>query len=140
MAEKGIDLTKYTEGFATSREAGRPPILATVGEDGLPDIGAKGSIFVYDKDHLAYLERTRGQHLTNVQKNKKVAVYFQNPQATPPMVRFWGEVELYESGDKREDIRNRTIPAEVAADRDNKGVGVLIRVDKINERGTIYER
>ena len=140
MAEKGIDLTKYTDSLLGARDAGRPAILATVGDDGYPDIGAKGSIYVYDKDHLAYLERTRGQHLANVQKNKKVAVYFQNPQAATPMVRFWGEVELYESGDKREDIRNRTIPSEVAADRDNKGVGVLIRVDKINERGTIYER
>jgi hypothetical protein len=140
MAEKGIDLTKYGENLTAGLGAGTPPILATSNKDGHVDIGPKGSIYVYDKDHLAYLERTRGEHLKNLQTNPQVAVWYSNREASTPMVRFYGEAQLFESGDKREDIRNRTIPAEVQRDADNKGVGVLIRVDKIIERGTVYER
>ena len=140
MAEKGIDLTKYGESLTGGLAAGRPPIIATAGAGGAVDIGPKGSVYVYDKDHLAYLERTHGQHLTNVKANPHVAVWFQNPDSSTPMVRFFGQAEIFESGAKRDDIRNRTIPAEVGRDADNKGVGVLVRIDKIVERGTVYER
>ena len=36
--------------------------IATVGKDGQLDLGPKMSMFVLDDSHLAYHERTAGQH------------------------------------------------------------------------------
>src|SRR5258708_32236706 len=55
-----------------------PCVLATAAPDGTPDIGFKGSVMVFDEDHLAYWERTRGQHLTNIERNPPVAVLYHN--------------------------------------------------------------
>jgi hypothetical protein len=38
---------------------GCPCVLASVSGDGEPDIGYKGSMMVFDKESLAYWERTK---------------------------------------------------------------------------------
>jgi len=55
--------------------AAQTPILATVIQsNGLPNIGPKRSLRVYDENHLIYNENTGGQTLENIEKGSKVAI------------------------------------------------------------------
>jgi hypothetical protein len=133
----GIDLEPYAKQFTEALGHGRAPALATSTPDGRPDIGPKGSLFVADKDHLAYLERTHRNHIANLRNNPHVAVMFYDRDAEIPMARFFGEAELLESGPERDALRARVIPDELSKDPDNKGIIVKIRVDRIvTPRGT----
>ena len=62
-AYESIDLTPYATAVNGALAHRRPAFVATSGEDGTPDIGPKGSVFVADAGHLAYLEYTGGGHL-----------------------------------------------------------------------------
>ena len=53
-----IDLTTYADAIAHAPVEGKISVLATTGEDGVPNVGLKGSMMVLDQDHLAYREQT----------------------------------------------------------------------------------
>ncbi|WP_025733212.1 pyridoxamine 5'-phosphate oxidase family protein [Carnimonas nigrificans] len=74
------------------------PIQATVGADGLPDIGPKRSLRVYDDHTLIYNENTGGQTLTNIRNGSKIAVAVIDREALDGF-RFIGEPEIFTSGE-----------------------------------------
>ena len=114
---------------------GAPCLLATAGPDG-PNISPKGSLVVYDDDHLAYWERSKRQALQNLGHDKRVAVMYANFKAQRDGVlesgflRFYGTAELHESGPVREAIFQKLTPREQTHDGADKGIGVLIRIDR----------
>src|SRR5262245_15768606 len=63
-----IDLTPYAGAINTGLAEGSFCVVATQGAQGIPDIGFKGSVQVFDRDHLSYWERTRGGHLANLRQ------------------------------------------------------------------------
>ncbi len=127
-----IDLTEYADAVNQALAEGTVCVLATQGADGIPNIGFKGSILVFDEDHLAYWERTRGQHLANVRHNPGVAVlYFSRERGK--YLRIYGQAELHEDGPVREQIMVRVPEPELERDPERQGVGVLIRVDRLVE-------
>ena len=83
---------------------GSPCILATAAADGEPDIGYKGSVMVFDNESLAYWERTRRQHLKNVQDNPKVVVLFRDPKSRVNF-RFHGVATVHQDGPVREQVK-----------------------------------
>src|SRR5262249_20791070 len=107
-------------------------VVATQGAEGIPDIGFKGSLQVFDRDHLAYWERTRGGHLANLRANPGVAVLYFNRERGK-YLRMYGRAELYEDGPVREQIKAKTPPPELERDPEGKGIGVLISVDRLVE-------
>src|SRR5712692_8623627 len=127
-----IDLTTYAEAIAQALAEGTFCVLATAGEDGVPNIGLKGSVMVFDKDHLAYWERTRGKHLANLRGAPGAAVLYFNRERGK-YVRFFGQAELYEDGSIREQVMERTVAAELDRDPERKGIAVLIRVDRVED-------
>jgi uncharacterized protein len=130
-ASEAIDLTKYAAAVNGALAHHRPAFVATSGEDGSPDIGPKGSMFVADAGHLAFLEYTGGGHLANLRRNPKVAVVCFDPEAEPRYVRFYGEAQLLEAGGLRDELRARVNPIELAQDPDDTGVIVRIRIDEV---------
>ncbi len=128
---KALDLTPYAAAVNGALAHRRPAFVATSGEDGTPDIGPKGSVFVVDAGHLAYLEYTGGGHLANLRRNPKVAVVCFDPEAEPRYVRFYGEGQLLETGALRDELRARINPIELAQDPDDTGIIVRIRVDDV---------
>ena len=127
-----IDLTEYADAVNAGLAQGTPCVLSTVGKDGMPNLGLKGSVLVFDKDHLAYWERTRKQHFENVQGSDQVAIlYVSFPKQK--YLRFFGKAELHENDALRQQIMDRTVAPELERDPERKGVGVLVRVDKIIE-------
>ena len=114
-----------------------PCMLATASKDGMPDVAIRGSVYVYDKDHLAYWERSLGESLINLRENTGVVVMFRNP-ATRATWRFYGNATLHEHGDEmREKIMSRVIERELNADPERKGFGVLIRIDRVRQGGNV---
>jgi len=113
---------------------GCPCILATVSGDGEPDIGYKGSMMVFDKQSLAYLERTKRVHLKNLKENPKVIVLFRDAK-TKVAWRFHGTATLHESGPIWEQGMARTVKEELDKDPERKGIIVQIHLDKISNMG-----
>ena len=56
---------------------GAPCLVATQGPNG-PNISPKGSMVVFDDEHLAYWERSKKQALENLGHDKRVCVMYAN--------------------------------------------------------------
>ena len=114
---------------------GAPCLVATQGPNG-PNISPNGSMVVFDDDHLAYWERSKKQALENLSHDKRICVIYANFKAQRDGVlesgflRFYGTAELHESGPMREAIFQRLTKREQEHDGADKGIGVLIRIER----------
>jgi len=87
-----------------------------------------------DLDAVALADAQLGawnETLAAIRVNPRVAVLVR-PKGAPPM-RFYGEAHVVEDPAQREAVYQRVIPEEQARDPDKKGLGVLIRVDRIRK-------
>jgi predicted pyridoxine 5'-phosphate oxidase superfamily flavin-nucleotide-binding protein len=109
---------------------GCPCLVATVSSDGLPNVGFKGSVMVFDDGTLAYWERVFQGTLANVQHNPQVMILFRNP-TTRAAWRFVGQATIHTTGPVREQVMARTVPAELDRDPERKGYAVVVKVDKV---------
>ena len=114
---------------------GSPCLVATNGPDG-PNISVKGSMVVFDDQHLAYWERSKKQALANLAHDKRVCIMYANFKAQRDGVldsgflRFFGTAELHDAGPMREAIFRKLTPREQTHDGADKGIGVLIRIER----------
>lgn len=114
---------------------GAPCLVATAGPNG-PNISPKGSMVVYDDDHLAYWERSKRQALENLGHDKRVCVMYANFAAQRAgtlesgFLRFYGTAELHESGPIRETIFKLLLPREQTHVGADTGIGVLVKIER----------
>ena len=128
-----IELTDEMKDLFDSALADRMSCLVgTATKDGRPQISPKGSVMVFDKESLAYWERSLRSSLDNVAENPHVVVYYSNPEKRIRW-RFYGTAKVYDSGPIRDEVMGRTVQAELDRDPERKGVAVVVRVDLINE-------
>jgi uncharacterized protein len=113
---------------------GNPVMVATASGSGMPDLVFKGSMMVFDTEHLAYWERALGTTLQNLKDNPQACVMYRNPQ-TRTVWKMFGVAELHASGETRDAVMGRTIQLELDRDPDRKGVAVVIRIDRVLEAG-----
>ncbi|MBH5144328.1 pyridoxamine 5'-phosphate oxidase family protein [Rhodococcus erythropolis] len=73
------------------------PILATVTDGALPNIGPKRSLRVYDDSTLIFNENTGGQTLRNIRAGSKIAVAVID-RAALDGYRFLGSAQVHDSG------------------------------------------
>ena len=110
-------------------------LVGTAGKDG-PNISAKGSMIFFDDDHLAYWERSKRKALENLGGDKRVVVVYSNMNAQregrmeSPVLRFFGTAELHESGPIKDAIFSKLLKREQEHDGADKGLGVLIRIER----------
>lgn len=113
-------------------------LLGTNGEHG-PNVSPKGSMMLFDDQHLAYWERSKKQALANLQHDNRVVVIYSNMQAQRDKVlesgilRFYGTAELHESGPMHDAIFARLNERESTHVGADTGVGVLIRIDRAED-------
>ena len=67
--------------------------ITTVSKDGELDLGPKMSLFVLDDTHIAYHERTAGQHYENLKNGSPLVIAFANLEKKQGY-RFRGTVTL----------------------------------------------
>jgi hypothetical protein len=117
---------------------GCPMLLGTSGENG-PNISPKGSMFLFDDDHLAYWERSKRSALENLQHDKRVVVFYNNMKAQldgkldSGFLRFFGVAELHESGGVHDAIFARLTEREATHAGADVGIGVLIKIDRAED-------
>ncbi|HEI9922526.1 TPA: pyridoxamine 5'-phosphate oxidase family protein [Serratia marcescens] len=73
------------------------PVQATSSPSGVPDIGPKRSLCLYDDRTLIYNENTGGQTLQNIREGSKMAVVVIDREALDGY-RFVGTPELFLAG------------------------------------------
>jgi hypothetical protein len=114
-------------------EDGVPLIVATAGPDG-PVMGPKGSLVVYDDNHLAYWERTKGKILDALRADPRVCVLYANFNAQRAgklesgFLRFFGTAELHESGPVHDKIFSLISQREQTHAGADTGIGVLVKI------------
>ena len=119
-------------------EDGYVCLLGTMGKDG-PNISPKGSMMVFDDEHLAYWERSKRTALENLQHDKRVIVVYSNMKAQRDgvlesgILRFHGAAELHESGPVHDAIFARLNERESTHVGADTGIGVLIKIERAQD-------
>jgi predicted pyridoxine 5'-phosphate oxidase superfamily flavin-nucleotide-binding protein len=132
-----VELTdEMREAFANAVRDGAPVLIASASASGMPDIAFKGSAMVWDKDHVAFWERARGQTMRNMEENGQACLLYRNTQ-TRVAWKFFGKAEVLQSGPLREEIMARTVQFELDRDPDRNGAAVLIRIDRVLQAGQV---
>src|ERR1700704_1124466 len=109
-----IDLAQFSEivdNARTDGDRGQSTGLVATSNDGQPDVALKGSLMVWDADHLAWWERGRAETEAGVRANPRVAVMVRNLTRDKRMIRFYGEALIVEDLELRERIWERVIQA-----------------------------
>ncbi len=127
-----LDLTHYADAVNTAfhNQAAAVCVIATSNGSDV-DLALKGSMMVWDADHLAYWERGLNETLAAIRANPRVAVLVR-PKGASAM-RFYGSARVVDDPAQLEAIYARVIPEEQARDPEKKGLGVLIYVDRIRQ-------
>jgi hypothetical protein len=94
-------------------------------------VALKGSLMVWDKDHLAWWERAKRETHGALASNPKVAVFVRNPTRDKRTLRFYGEATVVDDPDLTQRIWDRVLQVEKDMDKDRQGVAVLVRVDRV---------
>jgi len=125
---------KVSDLIRSAWDDGAPCLVATQGRDG-PNISPKGSMVVFDDQHLAYWERSKKQALANLAHDKRVCVIYANFKAQRDGVlesgflRFYGTAELHENGPIHAAIFKLLLPREQTHVGADTGIGVLVKID-----------
>jgi hypothetical protein len=137
-----IDLTKWSEAINEALADGTPCLLASADSSGYPDIAFKGSMMVYDKDHIAWWERSLGEQIHGVEQNPHIVVLYRNTaKHNISHMRLYGDVTIYKSGEEREKVMSRVVQRELDQDPERKGYAVVVQVNRVRVgRNTVQER
>jgi predicted pyridoxine 5'-phosphate oxidase superfamily flavin-nucleotide-binding protein len=126
-----IQLTQQMrELIDTALARGCPCVVATASKAGLPNVGYKGSVMVFDDESLAYWERTHQGTQHNLTENPHVMILFRDP-ATRAAWRFVGRATAHKEGSWREQVMARVVQPELDRDPERKGYAVIVKVDKV---------
>jgi hypothetical protein len=129
-----IDLTLFSEivgNARTDHEQGLTTGLVATSNDGQPDVALKGSLMVWDKDHLAWWERAKRETLAALGSNPRVAIFVRNPIRDRRTLRFYGTARVVDDPELRERVWDRVQQIEKDMDKDKQGVAVIVRVDRV---------
>jgi hypothetical protein len=114
-------------------------LVGTVLPDGFVQITVRGSVFVYDDEHLGMWERGRGRTADHIEEGSKVTVFFRKRPIRETLLpkggvaRFYGVAKVYKSGAMRDEIYGRIVEGEQKADAEKKGFGVLIKIERAED-------
>ena len=129
-----IDLVQFSEivdNARTDGERGQNTGVVATANDGRLDVALKGSLMVWDADHLAWWERGRAETEAAVRANPQVAVMVRNSTRDRRTLRFYGEARIVDDPALRERVWKRVIQVEKDTDPEKNGVAVLVRIDRV---------
>jgi uncharacterized protein len=79
--------------------------VATASSDGMPNVSPKGSLTVWDDDHLAFANIASPRTMKNIRENPKLEINTID-QIARRGFRFKGTGEIFESGDVFDHVAN----------------------------------
>jgi len=126
----GVDLTQFAEIVDNARTDLNTGLVASSNE-GWPDVAMRGSLMVWDKDHLAWWERGKRETYAGIEANPRVCVLVRNPTRDKRTLRFYGEARIVADAAERERVWERVVEVEKEQDKDKQGIAVIMRVDRV---------
>ena len=124
-------------------DAAFPAHVCLVGSaqpDGYAQITPRGSVQVYDDDHISLWERGRGSTTGHMGDGSKLTVFYFNFEAMQSGVlpvagiaRLYGKAEIHKSGSVYDKVWERLIAPEKERDPDKKGFAVLIKIERAED-------
>ena len=125
-----IDLTQFAEAVDNARADNNTGLVATANE-GMPDLSMRGSLMVWDNEHLAWWERGKRETYAGLETNPKAAVFVRNPTRDKRTLRFYGEARVVSDPAERERVWQRVNQLEKDMDPEGTGIAVVMRVDRV---------
>ena len=115
-------------------------LVGSVLADGYAQISPRGSVQVYDDDHISLWERGRGSTTGHTDNGTQLIVYYSNydlmSQGVLPIAgiaRLFGKAEIHKSGPVYDEVWKRLIQPEKDRDPDKNGWAVLIKIEKVED-------
>jgi len=115
-------------------------LVAMILTNGFEQVSTRGSTMVFDDEHLAIWERSKGTTSGSLHDGAKVTVFFRKPQLRENgllprggIARFYGIASIHKSGPVYEEIWSRLIQPEKDRDPEKKGFGVLIQIERVED-------
>lgn len=134
-----IELTEEIATAINNSLADRMVVMvATAGASGMPDIAFKGSAIAWDKDHIAFWERSLHTTFRNLQENGQCCLLYRNTQ-TRQAWKFFGVAEVLTEGPFRQQVMDRSPEAELNMDPDRKGAAVIVRIDRVTQGSRVLQ-
>lgn len=134
-----IDLSQLAAIVDNARTDLQTGLVATSNDD-RPDLAFKGSLMVWDTDHLAWWERGQRETYAAVRANPQVAVLVRNPTRDRRTLRFYGAAEIVTDPALRDRVWERVVQVEKDADPEKKGAAVIMRVDRVRAGANDIQR
>jgi hypothetical protein len=111
---------------------GTPVVVAYVDENGQPSLSFRGSTQVYGDDQLAiWVRNPEGGLQRALDKNPRLTLLYRNPQ-TRSMLNFQGRGHFDSSEEVRNKVYDSSPEPERNADRDRKGLALVIDLDRVS--------
>ena len=114
-------------------------LIAMVLPDGFAQVSPRGSLMVFDDEHFAFWERSKGSTDAAMKDGAKITIFFRKPELRQTLLpkggiaRFYGTATLHKSGPVYEEIWSRVIQAEKDRDPERKGFGVLVKIERAED-------
>ena len=115
-------------------------LVATVLPNGFAQVTPRGSVMVFDDEHLALWERGKGTTNENLKDGTKITVFFRKPQLRElgilpkgGIARFYGTATIHKSGRLYEEVWSRIIQPEKDRDPNKAGYAVLIQIERAED-------
>lgn len=117
-------------------------LVGTVLPNGFAQVTPRGSVQVFDDEHLMLWERGKGSTTENMHEGSKVTVFFRDPKLRESGVlpaggvaRFYGTAKIHKSGPITDQVWAKLIQPEKDRDPEKKGFAVLIAVQRAEDLG-----
>jgi hypothetical protein len=117
-------------------------LVGTVLPNGYAQVSPRGSVLVFDDEHLMLWERGKGSTTENMHDGSKVTVFFRDPKLRESGVlpaggvaRFYCTAKIHKTGPIVDQVWAKLIQPEKDRDAEKKGFAVLLAVDKVEDLG-----
>jgi hypothetical protein len=113
-------------------EQGKPVVIAYVDEDGQPQLSFRGSTQVYSPTQLAvWVRNPEGGLQRALAKNPRLTLLYRSAEPRI-MLNFKGRGHFDSGEDARKKVYESSPQSEQNADRDRKGMALIIDLDRVN--------
>ena len=117
-----------------------PCLVATVLPDGYAQVTPRGSVLVFDDEHLAIWERGKGTTNAQLKDGTKITVYFRKPALRESgmlpkggIVRFYGTAKIHKSGPTYDAVWDKVVQVEKDRDPEKKGWAVVVKLERVED-------
>lgn len=110
--------------------------IGTVMPDGFVQISPRGSVQVYDQDHLSTWERGTGRTQAAIRDGSKATFFYANFELAAQgigFIRLYGTATVHKNGPVYDKVWERLIEPEKKQDPEQKGFAVVFKIERVED-------